>query len=171
MCSANCAASRVLVDQRQRAMAVAGLLIERVCGQSYEDFIRTRLTDKLGMTVGFTLNDLEASVDAARPYMMDEEERLPALRLPIRTIAGGAMNASVSDLARWMRLHIGKGEVGGKRLLPTELINELHASRIYHTLPGDPEFGKAHYRLGSRLGTIAVTVWLCTAVAGSGGAR
>jgi CubicO group peptidase (beta-lactamase class C family) len=34
---------------------VAGLLIERVSGQSYEAFVRARLTDKLGMTVSFTL--------------------------------------------------------------------------------------------------------------------
>src|SRR5215472_14074662 len=32
---------------------VAGLLIERLSGQSYEAFIRTRLTDRLDMTVGF----------------------------------------------------------------------------------------------------------------------
>ena len=53
---------------------VAGLLIERVSGQSYEAFIRARLTDRLGMTVGFTLDDLEASADAARPYMMHREQ-------------------------------------------------------------------------------------------------
>jgi CubicO group peptidase (beta-lactamase class C family) len=33
---------------------VAGLLIERLSGQSYETFIRERLTDRLGMTVSFT---------------------------------------------------------------------------------------------------------------------
>jgi CubicO group peptidase (beta-lactamase class C family) len=40
---------------------VAGLLIERLSGQSYEAFIRARLTDRLGITVGFNLDDLEAS--------------------------------------------------------------------------------------------------------------
>src|SRR5215468_5237546 len=43
---------------------VAGLLIERVSGQTYQDFIRSRLTDKLGMTVSFTLEELEARSDA-----------------------------------------------------------------------------------------------------------
>src|SRR5262249_54517708 len=68
---------------------VAGLLIERVSGQSYEAFIRARLTDRLGMTVGFTLDHLEGSDDAARPYMMHEDTRLPAIRLPIGIIAAG----------------------------------------------------------------------------------
>src|SRR4029077_4815318 len=61
----------------------AGLLIERLSGQSYEAFIRARLTDRLGMTVGFSLGDLEASREPARPYMMRDDTRLPALRIPI----------------------------------------------------------------------------------------
>jgi CubicO group peptidase (beta-lactamase class C family) len=129
---------------------VAGLLIEQVSGQNYEAFIRSRLTDRLGMTVSFTLEELEASIDAAHPYMMWENERLPALRLPISTIAAGAMNTSVKDLARWMRLHLAKGDYDGERLLPAPLINELHAPRVYYASPGDAEFGDAHYGLGFR---------------------
>ncbi|HVQ66436.1 MAG TPA: serine hydrolase, partial [Bradyrhizobium sp.] len=127
---------------------VAGLLIERLSGQSYQAFIRARLTDRLGMTVSFTLDDLEAAPDAAKPYMMHEDTRLPAMRLPIRTMAGGAINTSVADLASWMRLHLGKGEFDGERLLPAALIGELHAPRVYNTVPGFAEFGEAHYGLG-----------------------
>src|SRR4029453_14526107 len=46
---------------------VLGLLIARVSGQSYESFIRTRLADKLGMKVSFTLEDLEAAAEPATP--------------------------------------------------------------------------------------------------------
>ena len=129
---------------------VAGLLIERVSGQSYEAFIRARLTDRLGMTVGFTLDDLEASADAARPYMMhlETDTRLPAMRLPIRTIAAGAINTTVADLANWMRLHLGKGEFNGERLLPAALIGALHAPRVYESHSEFAEFGAAHYGLG-----------------------
>ena len=128
--------------------SVLGLLIERLSGQSYEAFLRSRLTDRLGMQVSFTLEDLEASSEAARPYMMHEDVRLPAIRLPIRTTAGGAINTSVADLANWMRLHLAKGEFEGERLLPAQLIGELHAPRAYNTVPGFAEFGEAHYGLG-----------------------
>jgi CubicO group peptidase (beta-lactamase class C family) len=128
--------------------SVLGLLIERISGQSYEAFIRSRLTDRLGMKLSFTLEDLEASSEAARPYMMHEDVRLPAIRLPIRTMAGGAINTSVADLANWMRLHLAKGEFEGERLLPVALIGELHAPRVYNTVPGFAEFGEAHYGLG-----------------------
>jgi CubicO group peptidase (beta-lactamase class C family) len=127
---------------------VAGLLIERLSGQSFEAFMRGRLTDRLGMSVGFSLDDLEASDEAARPYMMHEDTRLPAIRLPIRTTAAGAINTSVTGLANWMRLHLDKGEFEGERLLPAALIGELHAPRVYNTAPGHAEFGEAHYGLG-----------------------
>jgi CubicO group peptidase (beta-lactamase class C family) len=127
---------------------VAGLLIERVSGQSYEAFIRARLTDRLGMTIDFTLDDLEASANPARPYMMHEDTRLPAMRLPIRTMAAGAINASVADLANWMRLHLGKGEFNGERLLPAALVDALHAPRVYESQSEFAEFGAAHYGLG-----------------------
>ena len=127
---------------------VLGLLIERISGQSYEAFLRSRLTDRLGMQLSFTLEDLEASSEAARAYMMHEDVRLPAIRLPIRTTAGGAINTSVADLANWMRLHLAKGEFEGERLLPAALIGELHAPRVYNTVPGFAEFGEAHYGLG-----------------------
>ena len=129
---------------------VLGLLIARVSGESYENFIRTRLTDKLGMKISFALEDLEASAEPATPYMMHEDTRLRAMRLPITTIAGGAINASVADLANWMRLHLAGGAFDGQRLLPATLITELHAPRIRDTIPGFEEFGEQHYGLGFR---------------------
>ncbi|WP_044591742.1 serine hydrolase [Bradyrhizobium sp. LTSPM299] len=127
---------------------VAGLLIERLSGQSYQAFIRARLTDQLGMNVGFNIDDLEASSEPARPYKMYEDTRLPAFRLPITTTASGAMTTSVVDFANWMRLHLGQGAFDGERILPAALIGELHAPRVYNTLPGYAEFGPAHYGLG-----------------------
>jgi CubicO group peptidase (beta-lactamase class C family) len=129
---------------------VAGLLIERLSGQRYEAFTRTRLTDRLGMKVSFAPDDLEASADAARPYMMHEDTRLPALRLPIRVTAAGAINTSVTDIAKWMLLHLGKGEFYGERLLPAALVGEMHAPLIHYTSAGDAEFGEEHYGLGLR---------------------
>ena len=49
-----------------------------------------------------------------------------------------------------MRLHLGKGEFDGERLLPAALIGELHAPRIYNTSPSFVGFGEEHYGLGFR---------------------
>ncbi|NUR14057.1 MAG: beta-lactamase family protein [Bradyrhizobium sp.] len=132
---------------------VAGLLIERLSGQTFEAFLRRRLTDRLGMTVSFSLDELEAGPEPARPYMIDVNTRLPALRLPIRTTAAGAINTSVVDLANWMRLHLGKGEFAGERLLPAALIGQLHAPLALVAKSEFSEFGHGHYALGFQTNT------------------
>ncbi|MBH5402152.1 serine hydrolase [Bradyrhizobium sp. CNPSo 4010] len=132
---------------------VAGLLIERLSGQSFEAFLRSHLTDRLGMTVSFSLDELEAGPEPARPYMIDVDTRLPALRLPIRTTAAGAINTSVADLANWMRLHLGKGVFAGERLLPEALIEQLHAPLALVAKSEFSEFGHGHYALGFQTNT------------------
>lgn len=139
---------RVAYQYNNLGYNAVGLLVERVSGQSYESFIRERLTDRLGMAISFTLDDLEAAADHARPYMIHENTRLPAMRLPITTTAAGAINTSVTDLANWMRLHLGKGEFNGKRLVPATLIDAMQAPRVYEGPSEFTEFGAAHYGLG-----------------------
>src|SRR5262249_34156252 len=69
---------------------VASLVAERITGQSWSEFTRARLTDKLHMNVTFTAEDLAA--DAAVPYSMDGDTRLRAKRWPIHTTAAGGIS-------------------------------------------------------------------------------
>jgi CubicO group peptidase (beta-lactamase class C family) len=131
----------------------AGLLIERLSGKSFEVFVRERLTDRLGMTVSFSLDELEAGSEPARPYKIDVDTRSPGLRLPIRTTAAGAINTSVADLANWMRLQLGKGEFEGERLLPATLVEQLHAPLAPVGKSEFSEFGHWHYGLGLQSNT------------------
>src|SRR5258708_28475861 len=71
---------------------VAGLLLERLSGQNFEAFIRTRLTDRLGITLGFSLDHLASPDEASRPGRMHQDTRVPAMRLAIRTTPGRAIN-------------------------------------------------------------------------------
>ena len=130
-----------------------GLLIERLSGQGFDAFVRERLTSRLGMNVSFSLDELEAGSEPAKPYMINVDTRLPALRLPIRTTAAGAINTSVADLANWMRLHLGRGEFAGERLLPAALVEQLHAPLAHIRKSEFSEFGDAHYGLGFQSNT------------------
>jgi len=55
---------------------VASMVTERISGQSWNEFTRARLTDRLHMNVTFTVEDLAAAADAAMPYAMDGDTRL-----------------------------------------------------------------------------------------------
>jgi CubicO group peptidase (beta-lactamase class C family) len=114
---------------------VAGMVAERVSGQSWNEFTRARLTDKLHMTVTFTVEDLAAAADAAVPYSMDGDTRLRAKRWPIRVQPAGSINTSIASLANWLRLHLDKGEFEGQRLLSPALIQQLQTPRVHVAAP------------------------------------
>src|SRR5438128_771100 len=55
------------------AYNAAGIVAERISGLSYEDFVRTRLADKLKMPVSFSAEEYAAATDAAVPYLVERD--------------------------------------------------------------------------------------------------
>lgn len=127
---------------------VAGIVIERISGMSFEDFVRTRLTDKLQMAVSFSAEDIAAADDAAVPYLMHRDERLRIKHFPLRATAAGAINTSIAAIANWMRFLLAEGEFAGERLLSPALVREMQAPRVLADAPEFPEFSHSHYGLG-----------------------
>jgi CubicO group peptidase (beta-lactamase class C family) len=127
---------------------VASIVAERVSGQSWTEFTRARLTDKLRMNATFTVEDLAAAADAAVPYSIDGDTRLRAKLWPIRATAAGGINTSIASFTNWLRLHLGKGEFERERLLSPSLIQELQAPRVHVGASEFAENGDVHYGLG-----------------------
>jgi CubicO group peptidase (beta-lactamase class C family) len=73
----------------------ASLVTERLSGQSWEDFTRTRIIERLKMPVTFTVGDLARAEDAATPYIVHRGERRPTKLWPVHATAAGAINTSV----------------------------------------------------------------------------
>lgn len=112
---------------------VAGLLIERVSGLPWHEFVDTRILKPLGMT------------DAAPAYRFlrggNVAGRHARLGPPVRglgkvqrvapdegpmTDAAGGINASVADIAKWLQVQLAKGVAsGGKRLWSEASANEM----------------------------------------------
>ncbi|HLQ92270.1 MAG TPA: serine hydrolase [Xanthobacteraceae bacterium] len=127
---------------------VAGLVAERISGQSWTEFTRARLTDKLHMAATFTAEDLAGAADAAVPYAMDGDTRLRANRWPIRVTAAGGINTSIASFANWLRLHLDKGEFEGQQFLSQSLIRELQTPRAHVMVSEFAEIGDTHYGYG-----------------------
>jgi CubicO group peptidase (beta-lactamase class C family) len=100
----------------------ASIVAERISGLSWEDFTRTRITDRLDMPVTFTAEALEAADDAATPYLVHRDQRQRTKFWPIWATAAGAINTSVAAIANWMRFLLSEGEFQGERLLSTALV-------------------------------------------------
>ena len=133
------------------AYNAAGIVAERISGQSYEHFIRTRLTDKLKMPVGFSAEEHAAADDAAAPYLVErDDQRRRSKFFPITTTAAGAIATSISAIANWMKFLLAEGEFEGERLLSPNLIREMQTPRVHESAPEFEEFGHGHYGLGFR---------------------
>lgn len=139
---------RTTFQYNNLAYNAAGIVIERISGLSFEDFIRTRLTDKLRMPVSFSVEDLAEANDAAVPYLMHRDERIRTKLFPLRTTAAGAINTSITAIANWMSFLLAEGEFEGQRLLSPTLVREMQAPRVYADAPEFAEFGHSHYGLG-----------------------
>nr|WP_228530675.1 MULTISPECIES: serine hydrolase [Myxococcaceae] len=108
---------------------VAGKVIERVSGQRWEDFVRSRIFAPLGMTSSnLTIKELRASRDMASPHAKADGvlTAIPPMAFDNNPPAA-AINSSVNDLSRWMLLQLARGEVpgsGGKKRLFSEKQSE-----------------------------------------------
>jgi CubicO group peptidase (beta-lactamase class C family) len=107
----------------------AGYLAGQVAGTTWEDLVRARVFRPLGMTSSnFSVRDSEKTADYALPY---QEKDKVARRIPFRDITevgpAGSINSSATEMARWLRLQLGKGKVGEARLLSASTIAEMHS--------------------------------------------
>jgi CubicO group peptidase (beta-lactamase class C family) len=97
----------------------AGYLVERLSGQSWEEFTRARIFQPLGMArSNFSVKDSEASDDFSQPYEKAKEE---IKKVPFRVIdevgPAGSINSSVEEMTRYLMFHISQGKAGEKPLL------------------------------------------------------
>ncbi len=126
---------------------VASIVAERITGLSWEQFTQTRIADPLNMPMTFSTESLQATEDAATPYIIHRNQRQPTKHWPIRATAAGAINTSAAAIANWMTFLLAEGEFGGQRLLSSAMIRDMQAPHVYS---GAPEFevGPLHYGLG-----------------------
>ena len=104
----------------------AGRVIEKVSGKSWCDFVRERILTPLGMSrTTCTVKDLPTN--AAWPH----NESGGKLRVLHRGNVDGAtaaagLNSSVSDLSRWVRTQLGKGNFEGKQIFSQAQSWQMH---------------------------------------------
>jgi len=93
----------------------AGLIIETVSGMSWDEFIRQRIFESLGMKDSVTNpRYLQNRTNIAVPHE-DVKGRLQTVvqREDAHVGAAGSIHASVADIARWMRLQLNNGSLDG----------------------------------------------------------
>jgi CubicO group peptidase (beta-lactamase class C family) len=133
----------------------AGMVAERISGQTWEEFTRERIMKPLGMVhTGFSDADLERTPDSARPYIVHDQEkpgeftRRRARLWPIADTPAGGINVAASDMARYMRLYLADGKADGAQLISPARLKALYEPRVYAGKSQFGEIGESHYGLG-----------------------
>ncbi|MGC8606737.1 MAG: serine hydrolase [Vulcanisaeta sp.] len=123
---------------------ILGLIIKRVSGLPYEDFVKEKILKPLGMTrTYFTAEEVLKDPEVAIPYIIDKEGRHILSRFPFGITADGGLLSNVIDMARYVSMFINRGELNGVRIVGKELIET--AERGYIDVPwkiiGDEKYG------------------------------
>jgi hypothetical protein len=126
---------------------VAGRIIEKISGESWEAFVQSRILFPLDMRrTLLSAEAMDADSDHASPYAMLEgrAQRIPMLKRLSAIAPAGAVQTSVQDLARWLTFHATRSP----GLLGEGLWRELHRPQAEMPAPDQPEVQHRYYALG-----------------------
>ncbi len=112
---------------------VAGEVVRAVSGESWDDFVLSRIFQPLGMTRSNTsITAMADGENAAWPHQEIDGQVVPIPRRNFDVVgASASVNTSVRDMAQWMRLHLGEpGEYAGRRILSDSVMREMHGAQL-----------------------------------------
>ncbi len=133
---------------------VAGEVIAAATGDSWDAFVRTKLLEPLQMKRTTTTVDGLADQDnVAAPHakVPGGQAKVPYLDVDAAG-AAAALNSSVNDMARWLRMQLGEGTLDSQRIVSPSVVAQ---TRVPHTpierrkpKEGEPTGDFAAYGLG-----------------------
>lgn len=111
---------------------VAGLVLEKASGMSWDEFVASRIYAPLGMTNSTTtITGFDDSSNIAAPHAFEEDDSLAPTKWYISDQVGPAasVNSCAEDMAKWMRLLLAKGEWDGEAIISEESVEEMQTSQ------------------------------------------
>ncbi|MFW5814614.1 MAG: serine hydrolase domain-containing protein [Spirochaetota bacterium] len=107
------------------AVGLAGVVIERASGLSYEEYVTRNILDRLGMHgTSVSLDERTASA-YAKAYSSGTEQT----ELDLGNAPAGGIYSSVADMTRFVRFAIEGGEVDGSRVLEAQTLAQMMSAQ------------------------------------------
>ncbi|SDB22966.1 CubicO group peptidase, beta-lactamase class C family [Flavobacteriaceae bacterium MAR_2010_188] len=110
---------------------VQGALTEEITGKSWQDNVKEKFFDPLGMNrSNSTIEEMKQSKNAAIGYGLNKDEKIKKLDYyNISSMSpAGSINSSVNDMARWVVTWLNKGKFNGKEILPEIYVQDAMSS-------------------------------------------
>jgi len=121
-----------------------GEVVAARAGQSWDDFVRTRIFEPLGMRRSTTsVRALEGVENVASPHTQRGGVLSPVPYRELDNIApAAAINSSAAEMANWLLFWLGRGSFEGKRLLSEGAFEEIWKPQM---LMGLGKIGRSLY--------------------------
>jgi CubicO group peptidase (beta-lactamase class C family) len=127
---------------------LAGHVLEVATGRSFEDVVRERVLDPLGMRVASFRPTAEVEAQLATAYSGDGHARMDQWLLHHRP--GSHLYVSAREMGRMVELLAGRGVVDGRRIVPERVVERIEQGG---TLPYPdlvPSYGLGIYSVQNR---------------------
>jgi CubicO group peptidase (beta-lactamase class C family) len=118
---------------------VLGYLIGKIAGMPFEDFLRQRLIDPLGMAdTGFSVRSGEekrlaacyALTPGGRTILQDDPELSTFLKPPSLVSGGGGLVGTAQDYLRFARMLLNGGEADGRRYIGRKTLELMTSNHL-----------------------------------------
>lgn len=126
---------------------IAAYIVEKVSGQSWADFTRTRIFEPLGMTSAHWVRVPEIEARLAKSYRSDGVTEEPYVDIPGKP--AGSLNVTPADLAKFALMMIGRGTYNGVTVLKPESVDRIET-------PQSTLAARSGLKLGYGLGNLAI---------------
>ena len=112
--------------------ATAGEVVHEVSGETWDDFVAERIFGPLGMARSVTsTGELGRFENVATPHIHLDGVVTPVAHKNIDNVGpAGSIYSSVSQMARWVALHLARGVHEGERLFSDSVMAEMHRPQM-----------------------------------------
>ncbi len=119
-------------------MALAGVLIEDVSGQSYADYLQQHIFAPAGMTSARVMTHQGDEKGVATPYEIEDGRATAIAYEWYMTPPTSSMVATAADMGKLLLVHLADGRAGNNELLAPQLTRAMHAQQAtnHPALPG-----------------------------------
>lgn len=110
---------------------VAGLLVEKVTGQTWEEAMKERILTPLGMIdSNLSVEDSQKSADFSLPYT-EKDNAVHSIPFRHVTVApAGSINSSISNMVHWLQVQLSEGNFQERKIVGKETLKEMHNIQI-----------------------------------------
>ncbi|RZJ64505.1 MAG: serine hydrolase [Flavobacterium sp.] len=145
-------AFRTKYDYDNLLYIVAGEVVHRVSGLSWNDFVEQRIMSPIGMkNSASSFYRLKDTTNVIDPHVPIDGKLKIISRYKLHTFdAAAGLYASVNDLSNWLILQMDKGKFNGKQIFSEKVANEMWTPQtIQPNKPAPPYFSNfKNYGLG-----------------------